>query len=52
MLKILELRQQVEQALGEDFDIREFHNLVLANGSMPLELLERVVADYIQSQVE
>ena len=49
MLKILELRQQAEQALGEGFDIREFHNLVLANGSMPLEILEIVVEDYIQS---
>jgi len=49
MLKILELRQRVMQALGDDFDIREFHNLLLANGAMPLEILERVVDDYIES---
>ncbi len=52
MLKILELRQRVETALGEDFDIREFHNLVLGNGSMPLEILEAVVENYIQDSVE
>jgi len=52
MLKILELRQRAEEALGEDFDIREFHNLVLGNGSMPLEILEAVVENYIQDSVE
>ena len=49
MLKILELRQRVMQALGADFDIKEFHNLLLENGAMPLEILERVVDDYIES---
>jgi len=52
MLKILELRQRAEEALGENFDIREFHNLVLGNGSMPLEILEAVVENYIQDSVE
>jgi uncharacterized protein (DUF885 family) len=52
MLKILELRQRAEEALGEDFDIREFHNLVLGNGSMPLEILEAVVENYVQDSVE
>jgi uncharacterized protein (DUF885 family) len=47
MLRILELREQAQQALGEDFDIKEFHNLVLGNGSLPLEILERLVEDWI-----
>jgi len=49
MLIILELHQRVMQALGDDFDITEFHNLLLANGAMPLEILERVIDDYIES---
>ena len=51
MLKILELRQRMMQALGDDFNIREFHNLILGNGAMPLEILERVVDDYIEIKV-
>jgi uncharacterized protein (DUF885 family) len=49
MIKMLELRQRARQSLGEKFDLRQFHNVVLKNGSMPLSLLERVVDDYIQS---
>lgn len=48
MLKILELRQRAMQALGDDFDIKEFHNLMLKNGAMPLEILDRVVNNYIE----
>ncbi|UCF60183.1 MAG: DUF885 domain-containing protein [Anaerolineaceae bacterium] len=51
MLKILELRERAVQALGDDFDIKEFHNLILGNGAMPLEILERVVDDYIAEQL-
>ena len=47
MIKILELRGLAERELGEQFDIREFHNVVLTNGSMPLQLLEELVRDYI-----
>ncbi|HSF81254.1 MAG TPA: DUF885 domain-containing protein [Anaerolineales bacterium] len=47
MLKILELRERAQQTLGEDFDLKEFHNLVLGNGSLPLEVLERIVDDWI-----
>jgi uncharacterized protein (DUF885 family) len=49
MIKMLELRDRAKKALGEKFDLRQFHNVVLKNGSMPLSLLERVVDDYIQS---
>ncbi|MGB3456588.1 MAG: DUF885 family protein, partial [Litorimonas sp.] len=45
--KILELREKARNALGEDFDIREFHDAVLLNGSMPLSLLERQIDRYI-----
>lgn len=50
MLKILELREKARTELGDRFDIREFHDQVLKNGSMPLSILERVVGDYIASK--
>jgi uncharacterized protein (DUF885 family) len=49
MLKIMELRQRAQDALGDQFDIKEFHNIVIGNGSLPLEILERLVDDYIAS---
>ena len=47
MLKILELRQMVMDALGDKFDIKEFHTVILGNGSIPLDILERIVQNYI-----
>jgi uncharacterized protein (DUF885 family) len=47
MLKILELRERAKTALGAKFDIREFHDAVLTNGSMPLSVLENVIDAYI-----
>jgi len=52
MMKILELRQKATDKLGDKFDIKEFHNVILSNGSMPLELLEKVVNDYIESKLK
>ena len=49
-LKILELREQARGELGDRFDIKRFHNAVLLNGSMPLDILERVVHDYIAAE--
>jgi uncharacterized protein (DUF885 family) len=47
MLKILELRQRAMDALGDQFDIKEFHNIVIGNGNLPLEILEQLVDEYI-----
>ncbi len=46
-LKILELRKKAGEELGDRFDIKEFHKIILENGSMPLKLLEQQVYDYI-----
>lgn len=50
MMKILELREKARQELGGKFSLKEFHNVVLANGSMPLEVLESVVGRYIEER--
>ncbi|KYK35809.1 MAG: hypothetical protein AYK19_10050 [Theionarchaea archaeon DG-70-1] len=52
MLKMLELRQKAMDALGDKFDIKEFHKVILCNGSMPLGILEKVVQDYIDSTLQ
>jgi len=49
-LKILELRAKAQKALGAKFDIREFHEVVLANGAVPLGVLEEQVDAYIASK--
>ncbi|WP_295968725.1 DUF885 family protein [uncultured Xanthomonas sp.] len=46
-LKILELRRKAEQALGEKFDIRAFHDAVLETGSVPLPVLEQRIDRFI-----
>ncbi|MBA6389252.1 DUF885 domain-containing protein [Colwellia sp. BRX10-3] len=50
MLKILDLRENAKQALGDRFDIRGFHDTVLGGGAMPLAILERRVNDWVSSQ--
>jgi uncharacterized protein (DUF885 family)/ABC-type dipeptide/oligopeptide/nickel transport system permease subunit len=50
MLQILDLRQQAMDALGDDFDMIAFHNVILQNGSMPLAVLEQVVLNWIAEQ--
>lgn len=49
MLKILELRERARTALGDGFDIRAFHDVILGGGALPLEILERRVDDWIAS---
>jgi uncharacterized protein (DUF885 family) len=51
MIEMLELRQQAMDRLGDRFDLKEFHNVVLGSGGMPLGILERVVDDYIETKL-
>jgi uncharacterized protein (DUF885 family) len=39
-----------EQQLGEKFDLRNFHEMILLNGAMPLEILEQLVGAWITNQ--
>jgi len=50
MLKILELREKAKRSLGDKFDIRQFHEVVLSNGSVPLDVLEKLVDRWIKSK--
>ena len=50
-LKIRELRNRAEEALGASFDVRQYHNLVLTTGSVPLLVLESEVDRWIASQL-
>ena len=52
MLKIMELRKNAETQLGNAFDIREFHDVILANGSVPLDVLEDLVSDWINTKTK
>lgn len=48
-LKIRELRARAEAALGEDFDLRRFHDAVLANGALPLNILDEEISAWIEA---
>ncbi|MEE9269932.1 MAG: DUF885 domain-containing protein [Candidatus Krumholzibacteria bacterium] len=50
MMRILELREHARETLGDRFDIREFHTLVLKNGPVPLDTLEQLVANWLASK--
>ena len=49
MLKILELRKKAKAAMGDRFDIKEFHTIVLDQGIVPLFILEELIDDWILS---
>lgn len=51
MIKILSLREKAKKRLGDKFDIRDFHTLVLKNGPLPLDVLEEQVDKWIKQQV-
>lgn len=48
MMKILALRQKAKDALGDKFDLNAFHDAVLKNGAVPLDVLERLIDRYIE----
>ena len=48
-LKILELRAKAKAAVGEKFSLKEFHNVVLRTGAVPLSVLEQVIDNYIHA---
>jgi uncharacterized protein (DUF885 family) len=49
-LKIRQLRRHAEEELGDQFNVRDFHDAVLGSGSVPLDVLEKVVEEYIEQQ--
>ena len=49
-IKILELREKAKMELGNKFDIKDFHEQVLMNGSLPLTVLEAIIDDYIKDK--
>jgi len=44
------VREKAKLALGDKFDIKEFHDVVLKNGAVPLDILERLVDNYIREK--
>jgi uncharacterized protein (DUF885 family) len=50
MIKILDLREKAKRELGPKFDIRDFHDVVLKNGAVPLTILEELVDGYIAAK--
>ena len=49
-LRILELRAKAQRTLGENFSLKEFHNVVLRTGMVPLGVLEQALDDYLRSK--
>ena len=47
-IKIRELRKKAEKVLGENFDIRDFHEVILEKGTVTLPLLEERILNYIE----
>ncbi len=52
MMKILELREKAKAALGDKFDLRDFHDQVLKNGAVPLSVLEKLINRYIENKLQ
>jgi uncharacterized protein (DUF885 family) len=50
MTKILDLREKAKKQLGPRFDLRQFHEVILPNGPVPLDLLEELVNAWVKSK--
>ncbi len=50
MMKILELRAKARESLGDKFNLAEFHDVILKNGAVPLDILEELVEGYINKK--
>lgn len=50
-IKMFELRDKAEKALGDKFDIRKFHDAILGSGSMPIPILERHIDWFIEKEL-
>ena len=50
--KILEVRQRAMDELGDQFDLKEFHNILLGSGALPLDILDQVISNFIQSKID
>jgi uncharacterized protein (DUF885 family) len=50
MIKVLQLREHAMTELKDKFDIKQFHDVILKNGAVPLDILEELVNDYIDSK--
>jgi uncharacterized protein (DUF885 family) len=50
MIRILDLRAKAQQALGQKFNIKAFHNTVLETGNVPLSVLEKVIDEWVATQ--
>jgi uncharacterized protein (DUF885 family) len=51
MMKILEVREKAKQALGDKFVQGEFHDVVLKNGAVPLDILDRLVEKWVAKKL-
>ena len=51
-LKIKALRKKMEEAFGDEFDVREFHDLILSKGTITLPILEEIIDDYIAFELD
>lgn len=51
MLKILSLREDAKKRLGAKFDIREYHNVIISSGPVPLNIMEERVESWIESKI-
>jgi uncharacterized protein (DUF885 family) len=50
-LTFLEMRREAEATLGDRFDLKEFHRVILENGAIPFEILERIVDEWLEGKV-